>query len=356
MRNILITVFTEYQLILALNEIFINKVYDPYSDMIMLVIKHERLHHRMNRPFDFDGLGIEIIDFNDDIDYKKSLSKNTKEFIDSVLQIKWDTFILFQENDTLNCLLTYQLMKRGTKVCLFQDGLKAFNPMKSRSYGQLKTELEMRIWWRKNGYKSDPLLNAIHSHKYGFLKGVSRIHVTFPESYINWNRKEVCKIEISKSDKLFDLMKTVFQLENFILDKVDDAVFIISQSMRDDNTFERMLIEYLVRSFRNKKIYLKAHPINFKPYKDFIEEVKQKFAGKIEVIDGKVPAEFLIMQLKNSIVVSTISTSMFLNNPVCKFYYALELAKPHISRFNRYNTTNPTTHSRSVNSLEEISF
>ena len=356
MSKVLFTVYTEYQLTLALNEIFINKIYDPNTDKITLVIKHEKLHNRMDRPFEFDGLGIEIIHFNDDLDYKRSLSKDTKEFIDSVLQIKWDTFILFQENDALNCLLTYQLMKKGAKVCLYQDGLKAYNPMKSRSYGQLKTELEMRIWWRKNGYKSDPLLNAIHSHKYGFLVGVSRIHVTFPENYFNWNRKKVCKIEIEKSDKLFDLMKTVFQLENFILNKVDDTVFIISQSMRDDNSFERMLVEYLVASFANKKIYLKAHPINYKPYKDFIEEVKKKFAGKIEVIDEKVPAEFLIMQLKNSIVVSTISTSMFLNNPDCTFYYTLELAKHHISRFNRYNTSNPTTHSRSVNSLEEISF
>lgn len=356
MKNILFTVYTEYQLTLALNDVFINKVYDVNTDKITFLIKHENLHKRMDRPFNFNDLGVNIIHFYDDIHYKNQLSSETKVLIDNILQSKWDTFILFQENDSLNCLLSYQLDKKGTKVCLYQDGLKAYNPMKSRSYGQLKSELEMRLWWRRNGYKPDPLFNAFRSHKYGFLKGVSSIHVTFPEKYINWNQKTIYKIDLVRSVQLFQLMKKVFNLEDFILDQVEDTIFIISQSMRDDNTFERMLVQFVLERFAHKKIYLKSHPTQFKIYRDFIEELKLIYNDKIEIIDDKIPAEYLIMQLRNSIVISTISTSMFLNNPDCKFYFTFEIAKPYMPRFDRYDTINPTPHVKSILSSEEILF
>ncbi len=356
MKNILFNVYTEYQLSLTLNEIFINKVYDLSTHKITLVIKHEKLHKRMDRPFDFDGLGLDIIHFNDDIHFKQALSAPTKELVNSLLSKNWDCFIIFQENDPLNCLLSYQLNKKGTEVRLYQDGLKAYNPMKSRSYGQLKMELEMRIWWKKNGYKADPLVNAINAYRYAFLKGVSKVYVTFPEKYKNWNKKVLRKIEIEKSTQLFELMNKVFKLDRFILKEVEGTVFFISQSMRDDNTFEKLMIDYLLKSFPDKKIYLKSHPINYKPYRDFIDEVKVKFVDKVEVIDGQVPAEFLIMQLKNSVVVSTISTSMFINNPDCNFYYTFEIAKPYMPRFDRYDTVNPTPHVKSIVSFEEILF
>jgi len=354
MKNILFTVYTEYQLILALNEIFVQKVYDTNKFNITLVIKHEKMHMRMDRPFNFAGLGIEILHFNDDLDIRKSLSLYSKEFISNILIKKWDYFILFQENDVLNCLLSFQLYKKGTEVRLYQDGLKAFNPMKSRSYGQLKIELQMRWWWMKNGYKADPVFNSINCYRYGFLKGVSKIFVTFPEKYINWNNKQIEKIEIQKSTQLFELIKQIFLLDDFILKENENVIFIISQSMRDDNTFEKMLIQDLTEKFPNRKIYLKSHPIKFTPYRDFINKLKSDTASKIEVIDGLVPAEFLIMQLNNSIVISTISTSMFLNNPSCTFYYTFEIAKPYMPRFNRFDTINPTSHVKSILSFKEI--
>lgn len=354
MKKILINTYTEYQLLLALNEIFVNKTYPIQEFEITILIKIESLHKRMEREFNFDSLGVKIVYFKDDFSMSDKLSSASKLLINEILSIDWDTFILFQENDFLNTMLSYNLDKKGTVVRLYQDGLKAYNPLKSRSYGQLKIELKVRLFWFKNGYSCDPMLNALNAYKYGFLKGVKNIHVTFPEAYNNWNNKNVVKINIEKSNTLFELMKEVFVLHNYILNQTKDVIFFVSQSMRDDNSFERQLIEYLIAKFDNKKIYLKSHPILFKPYRDFIEELKSKYSNRIEVIDDKLPAEFLIMQLEDSIVISTISTSMFLNNPTCRFYYTFELAKNQINRFNRYETINPTKHVMSVNSFEEI--
>lgn len=354
MKKVLFTVYTEYQLIITLNELLVNTEYGTDTTVATIVVKHEDMHKRMDRPFDFEGLGFNIVHFYDDINYKKAISKETKKIVDSLLAENWDTFILFQENDTLNCLLSYQLYKKGSTIRLYQDGLKAFNPMKSRSYGQLKYEFQMRLWWYTNGYKCDPLLNAFNAYRYGFLKGVKYVHVTFPEAYQNWNKKKLKKIEITKSVQLFELIKKVFVLDKFMLDNIDNTVFIISQSMRDDNSFEKILIDYTIKKFPNRRIYLKSHPTQYKPYRNFIEEAKTLYKNQLTVIDEPIPAEFLILQLRNSLVISTISTSMFLDNPDCRFYYTFEIARPYMPRFDRYNTINPTPHVKTVQSFDEI--
>lgn len=354
MKNILFTIYTEYQLILALNEIFINNVYNIGTDKITFIIKHEKAHNRMDRPLNIEGLGIDVIRFDDDINFKESLSKTTKNLIDNILTKKWDDFILFQENDPLNCLLSFQLNKKGTVVRLYQDGLKAYNPMKSRSYGQLLIEIKQRVWWFLNGYKSDPLINVFSAFKYGFLKGVSKIHVTFPEKYDNWNKKQIEKILFNCNESIYELIKKVFLLENKELKLNEDVVFFISQSMRDDNVFESSLLDFLIHKFPDKPIYIKSHPTQWDFYRAFIDSLKERKTKNLIILDEKIPAEFYIMQLKKSILVSTASTSMLLNNESCRYFFTIELAKPYMPLLNRYSTTNPTKHVLSIENFDQI--
>ena len=150
-----------------------------------------------------------------------------------------------------------------------------------------------------------------------------------------------------------DLVKKVFSLSTVSIDHSEDSIFLISQTMRDDNSFERALIDYLLKAFPNKKLYLKSHPTDFKLYRDFIDEVNNKYQ-KVEVLDDPVPAEYFLMQLNNCIVVSTISTSMFLNNTNCRYYYTHKIARDSMKRFDRYHTDNPTPHVVCVNSFDEI--
>jgi len=353
-RNVLFTVYTEYQLILAVNDIFINKKFPIDIYQITIVIKLENMHKRMNKTYNLENLGLKVIYFEDDLLTSKKISTASKTIVDALLKKKWNHFIYFQENDTLNTMLSYSLAKKGVSLSLYQDGLKAYNPLKKRSYGQLIGEIKVRLWWINNGYKCDPILNSWNAYKYSFLKGTKLVNVTFPDAYNNYNNKIIEKINIKKSEELIKLISGVFSLDSFYLNEKNDVIFMISQSMRDDNTFEQLLINHLINKYPTKKIYIKSHPTQLKIYRDFIEKIKIQNSNEVTIIDDRVPAEFFLMQLSNSVVVSTISTSMFLENEDCRYYYTFDMAKPYIPRFNQYDTMNPTAHVKSVTSFEDI--
>ncbi len=353
MKNILFAIYTEYQLLLTINEVLTKYTSDIYQ--VSFLIKRSKKNGRLNQELNLLALPIKVTFWDHDLDVNTQLPTALKDILTGLTEINWDTFVYFQEEDPLTVILATNFQAKGTKNYLYQDGLKPYNPMKSRSLGQIKSNIKQTIWLWKNGFKIDSLFSFIYCHKYAFLNATSKAFLTFPDSYQNWNNKPVEKIAVIKNDPLKRKLEEIFLWDDALIKRKEKTIFFVSQFMRDDGTFELLLLEYLISKFSDYTIFIKFHPLTLQWDIPFVEKVRA--LGKIndiQIIDSKVPAELFIMQLTDSIIISSISTSMFLDNPSCRFYYTYEIARKYIPRFGRYNTMNPTSHVKTVQSFEEI--
>ena len=126
----------------------------------------------------------------------------------------------------------------------------------------------------------------------------------------------------------------------------------MNQPMHDDGSFEVSTLKYLENKYPHATIYIKNHPLTSQVKLD-----AYKALNKVKIIDSKIPAELFISQLEDSIVFSVCSTSMFINNRTCRFYYTFAIEENNtIERLKKYKVINPSKHIVSVNHVDAIEF
>jgi hypothetical protein len=204
---------------------------------------------------------------------------------------------------------------------------------------------------KKNGFPVESWLLPVWAKKYAHLKSIHKVYLTFPESYKNWNKKNLEKIEMIPIPELNQALKKVFRWDDDLLPERKRIIFYLNQPMRDDGVAETRLLIALQELFPENKIYIKNHPHTPKNKIELYKKLKN-----VEIIDSLIPAELFIMNLYNSIIISMVSTAMFLNNPENKYYYNYKLLENDIKRFRRYKTLNPAPHIRVVEKLQDITF
>jgi hypothetical protein len=349
-KKILIFVHTEYHLLLAINQILAIFKNPGLYDIELLIRRGSG--KRLTQEPDFSGLPVTAKYFNEDVTINKNLSQAAQTAIQELLDSKPDVFIFFQEMDPLMVILAGHFAKKGTEVCLYQDGLKPYNHLKYHSLGLLKHFHRQNLWMKKNGFPVESWLSPIWAKKYAHLKSIKKVYLTFPESYKNWNSKSLEKIEMVAISELNRALKKVFRWDEKMLPERENLIFYMSQPMHDDGVSETKFLKELSEKFPSNKIYIKLHPLT--------NEVKiqqyQKFAN-LEIIRSQIPAELFIMNLEKSLVLSLNSTSMFLNNPENKFYYLYKILQKDIKRLMRYEIkNNPAPHITVVEKLDDITF
>ena len=204
---------------------------------------------------------------------------------------------------------------------------------------------------KKNGFPVESWLLPLWSQKYAYLKSTQKVYLTFPEAYKNWNRKKLEKIEMIPIPELNQALKKVFRWDDALLPEREKIIFYLNQPMHDDGVDEfRLLIDFQ-ELFPENKIYMKSHPHITKDKIELYKKLKN-----VEIIDSPIPAELFIMNLYDSIIISMISTAMFLNNPENKYFYHYKLLENDLKRFKRYKICNPAPHITAVEKLEDIAF
>lgn len=351
-QRICYLVHTEYHLLLALHDIL-----EKYSDInkfeVQLILKRSSKSNRLKQDLNLEFLPykIKVLDFH--IDLKTTLPSEQKKNLDNLLREVFDVFIFFQEQDPITIILINKYVETNTQIYLYQDGLKPYvmNSMKF-SLGLVLNDVNQNSWIRRNGYTVKSNLSFLKCGKYGFLKGINKLYLTFPEAYQNWNNIPVERISPAFTDEYKSLLKKVFLWNDNLLDEKEHTLFFMNQPLHDDGSFELNLLQKLQAKYPASRLYIKNHPLTSKVKLD-----KYKSLNNVSIIDSKIPAEIFISELKNSIVFSVCSTSMFINNADAKFYWTNNIKeKNNIERLNKYAIINPTIHIKSVSSISEIVF
>lgn len=345
-------IHTEYHLLLALYDI-LEKYNDANKFDVSLVLKRSHKSARLKQDLNLSILPykIKILDFN--INLKGKLSAEEKHDLDELLKEDYAVFIFFQEQDPITIIIINKYIEKKTKIYLYQDGLKPYvmNSMKF-SLGLVLNDINQNSWIKRNGYPVKNNFSFLTCRKYGFLKGIDKLYLTFPQAYDNWNSKPIENINPEFTEQYKTLLKKVFLWDDSLLDQNEKVLFFMNQPLHDDGSFELNLLEKLQAMYPGSPLYIKNHPLTPKLKIDKYKQLKN-----VSIINSKIPAEIFVSELKNSIVFSVCSTSMFINNKETKFYWTNNIQeKNNIKRLKKYVIVNPTTHIKSVSTIKEIVF
>jgi len=298
-------------------------------------------------------LPVSVTLFEEEVNIHRQLTTSAKEAIEKLLKNKPDIFVFFQEQDPLMVILSCYYARSGSSVLLCQDGLKPYVNLKFHSMGLLKENHQQNMWLKTNDFHVSSWLSPIFSKKYAFLHGITKVLLTCPEAYENWNNKQLEKINFLPLDILNPILKRLFKWEDSLLPDRDGIIFYMNQPMHDDGVAEAEILKKMQELHPKVPIYLKLHPLT-----DDIKLQQYQNLGNLHIIKSEIPAELFIMNLKNSIIVSINSTSMLLNNPENKFYYLNKnLLKNRIKRLKRLQLKRiPADHITLADSLKDIKF
>ncbi len=345
-------IHTEYHLLLSIDDA--QKKYSDSSkyEVCFILIRYIQFN-RLKQDLNIETLPFEVIIMDFDLNLNLKLSKEEKNNLDNLLEINFSSFIFFQEQDPLVIIMINKYVENNTNIYLYQDGLKPYvmNSMKF-SVGLVLHDIKQNFWIKKNGYPVKNYFSFINCKKYAQLRGIDKLFLTFPEAYDNWNKLKLEKLTPAFNEKFTDILKRVFEWKDSLLVEKERVIFFMNQPMHDDGSFEISVLKKLMEKYPKSKIYIKYHPLTSP-----IKINKYKELDNVVIIDSKIPAELFISQLNNSIILSICSTSMFINNENCKFYWFHEIKENNnIARLKRYNLINPTKHIISVKSTDEIIF
>ncbi len=351
-QHICFFVHTEYHLLLSINEIMQNYA-DSSQYEITLVLKRTVKGTRLKQDLDLAFLpyNFSILEF--DLNLNAKLSQSEKQSLDELLAQRFDIFIFFQEQDPISIILINQFKKNRTKIYLFQDGLKPYIAHTMPFSPALwMNNVKQNSWIKKNGYPISDYASFLNCKMYGFLKGIDKLFLTFPEAYINWKKLPIEKINPVFTDEFVEVLKKVFVWDDDLLQARDRVIFFMNQPMHDDGSFEVNMLQKLQIKYPEATIYIKNHPLTPQSKIDAYKSIEN-----VTIISSKIPAELFISQLTNSIILSVYSTSMFIDNPRSKFYYTFEVQEGNnIKRLKKYKVINPTPHIISVDEIDKISF
>lgn len=345
-------VHTEYHLLLS-----IHALLTMYSDTnryeVEFILKRTSKSPRLKLDLDFAHLPCKYRFLDFDLNLNTLLASKEKERLHEVLELKFSEFNFFQEQDPVTLIIIKHYKKSGTRINLFQDGLKPYIAHSmSFSPSLWINNIKQNLWIRKNGYPVSNWFSFINSKMYGFLKDIDQLYLTFPAAYINWKKLPIVPVSLHYTPELVGVLKKVFKWEDSLLKERSKVIFFMNQPMHDDGSFEVNVLEQLQLSFPDSKIYIKNHPITSQTKLNAYKKLRN-----VEIINSKIPAELFISQLEDSIVLSVCSTSMFIDNSSCKFYYIFAVKEQNnIKRLEKYSVINPTEHVITAKSVAEIKF
>lgn len=352
-RKKLFLIYTEYHLLLAVFYLYINNFLfnNEYENIFLLNAGTKS--KRLNKQLNFDSLPIKICYLDIGKSINEPIGKDIKDILDALGNQDISEFNFFQEQDYFAVIVLNLLKGKKTEINLFQDGLKPYIT-ESLSFTPSIHIIDFKInkYIKKNGYSVNDWFSSFRCHKYGFLKGIDNLYLTFPESFPRKHKKSVKKLAFEIDNQLLKIYQNIFNWKDEFLPQRKNVIFFLNQPMRDDGSFDLHVLKKLRDKYPNNQILIKNHP-----HTPQDKIVLYKSLDNCIIIDSKTPAELFIANLKNSLIISVCSTAMFVDNPNCNFYYLYNIKeKNNIDRLNKYTVINPTSHVLVPKKIEEIKF
>ena len=340
-KNIYVA-FTEHQFLQAVN--IATEIYNSakYINDIYLVRKGRRLMAiDANQKFEMDNIKLIIFD-----------KLAPKVVVDHILNEKPDHFIFFQAISPVNVHLAYTLKKRGVEISLGPDGYGTYAVFNKRYnfLSLLKNSLKDNYFL----YKNKLFTGKIHKfdyYKHGNNSFIDNLWISHPEQYIHQSKNSVkiLKLPILNS-KCVDFIKKCYQFSGSYA--TEKAIYYFCHPLYPELVEEEMkFLRGVLNRFNENKLIIKLHPLTN-------EETISRYESlpNVQIIRSKIPAEVLLLSLRNCVVFTGWSTTLITENATCNYYFNYPiyeaLKHPILSQI----IIMPLHHIEMINSPEEMKF
>jgi hypothetical protein len=352
-KKLLFLIHTEYHLLLAIYYLYSNNYLFNNEYEYIFLLNAGPNSRRLNKQLDFSSLPIKVHFLDIGKNVNEPMSSELKQILGDLENQEISEFNFFQEQDYFAVIILSLLKDNNIKINLFQDGLK---PYVSESLGFTPSlhiqDFKINKYIQQNGYKVTDWFSSFRCHKYGFLKNIDNLYLTFPESFPRKHQKNIKELDFKIDNQLLKIYQKIFNWNDNLLTQKENVIFFLNQPMRDDGSFDMNILRRLKEMYPDHPIIIKNHPNTPK------EKIMQyNSLDDCTVIDSKIPAELFLATLNKSIIISVCSTAMFVDNPSCSFYYLYNIIeKNNIGRLKKYKVINPTSHVLLPERIEEIEF
>lgn len=335
-------VFTEYQYIQALN--IATSVYNSpeFINSIYLVRNGDRLQG-------IDGLilvglnniKIQILDFEE--------PKNIAQLI---FAEKPDHFFFFQAISTLNVHIAHKLSKKGVEISLGPDGYNAYAIFDKKHHflSMIRDSFQNNIFMIKNNLFSGKI-HRFDYYKYGNNSFIQNLWITHPSQYIHQAKNKVNILKLPDFNQTcVEFIRKSFKFNIEFISH--DVIYFFNQplwGLLADKELE--FLKEVINAFPQRKIIVKLHPLTSEKIKE-----SYKALNTLEILSSSVPAEVILLNLRNCIVYTGWSSVLITENKKCNYYFNYPIFKtmgdPILNQVNIVQLN----HIKMIQSPQEMSF
>jgi hypothetical protein len=296
-KNLFIT-STPYQFIAAFNlckELYASDAFEN----IIYFSKSDKTNYDITESIaEFNG---KIIRFE---------TQNWSNLVKNLQQESFDRFFFFQENSIYNKYLAYFLKKKGTIICLGPDGTKPYGLFnkKHELLSMFKDTFADYKLLAKQKLKLPKLVWSKY-YKYGATPLLDEVWLQYPDlfnSKKNKTKGKIIKMPELTSQRL-EILAVVFGFNNDLLLEKQNVILYFNQPFITEALINKEfeILSLIAKRFPQKKINIKLHPATNHKVKDRMSNISY-----INTINDKMPAEFYLAMVTDSIIVSGWSAAI----------------------------------------------
>ncbi len=315
-RNLFL-VHTEYHLLLALKIIYEKFNNVNWNNEILIT----KLENRFSSLFEVSRLN----EVYDNIRFEIHSGPMNKLLFKQLIKEDTHNFFYYQPTQIWNNLIASNLKsKRNTTINLVQDGYAVYVKF------QKSHEFVSMIIDTFKDYKKVFLEQAIPNkfliskyYRHGNQWYIDNLWLTNPECFDAIHNQSKAKLEAIIEFDASSISYCVNAFDFNLNIPSDGILFYVSQPLWTER-MRNAELEFL-RSFEKlykRTLFIKLHPINKLDGASRYSSLKN-----IQIINNNVPAEFYLLSLRNSIVLSCWSTALITNNVFCKYYFTYPIFK-----------------------------
>lgn len=340
-KNVYI-VFTEYQFLQAVNIAMSIYNSSEYLNNIYIVRNGNRLQGINKHVFSkLTNIKIYIFDF-----------EKPRKIANTILKENPDHFFFFQAISGLNTYLAHTFSIRSVEISLGPDGNQMYvNFNKSHHFlSIIKDSFRENIKMIKTKIFSGKI-HKFDFYTYGNNSFIDNIWITHPSIYEHKGKNIVKILTIPNFNQpCVEFIKDCF---NFNIDfPSQDVIYFFNQPLWGNLANKELeFLQDVRKTFPKSKIILKLHPLTDKK-----NLLNYKQLDGLEIFNSSVPAEVILLSLKNCIVFSGWSSVLTTENKSCNYYYNYPIFKKMNDSILNQIEIVPLNHIKMVVSPEEMHF
>lgn len=300
-------VFTEYQYIQALN--IATSVYNSPEviNSIYLVRNGDRLQGIDSVILGgLNNIKIQILDFE--------VPKNIAQLI---FAENPDHFLFFQAISTLNVYIAHTLSKKGVEISLGPDGYNAYAIFDKKNHflSMIKDSFKDNIFMIKNSLFSGKV-HRFDYYTYGNNSFIRNLWITHPSQYVHQAKNKVNVVKLPSFNRTcLEFIQKSFKFN--IKFPSENVIYFFNQPLWGILAAKELqFLKDVINTFSQTKVIVKLHPLTSVNMKE-----SYKSLHRLEILDSTVPAEVILLNLRNCIVYTGWSSVLITENKACNYYF-----------------------------------